>query len=167
MKNTTVRQHRRQQTTADIIQQVRNAVQDELAGAPASLGLEELEGIEESVIANTQRVVDGLSTEAMESEAALPLHIANARLETNRRVNERQPSSGRCVMKMEFDPLNAYPVDEQVHLMFALPKEFVTAIDDALARLPSVRNRERFVAFAVLFALSDINGDAAAGLDRF
>jgi hypothetical protein len=166
MKNTRGRERRRQQTTADIIQQVRNAVQDELAGAPASFGLEELEGIEESVITNTQRVVAGLSIEAMESEAALSLHVANARLETNHRINERRPSSGGCVMKMEFDPLLAFPADELVHLTVALPITFVAAIDVALEGLPFVKNRERFVAFAVLFALSDIHADAAAVPDH-
>jgi hypothetical protein len=71
------------------------------------------------------------------------------------------------VMRIEFDPLTAYPADELVHLTVALPKEFVAQIDDALEGLPSVKNRERFIAFAVLFALSDIQQDEAAGLDRY
>jgi hypothetical protein len=70
------------------------------------------------------------------------------------------------VMTIEFDPLTAYPADELVHLTVALPKEVVNSIDDALEGLPSVGNRERFIAFAVLFVLNDIQQDEAAGLDR-
>jgi hypothetical protein len=117
MKNTRGCERRRQQTTADIIQQVRNAVQDELAGAPASFDLEELDRIEESVISETQRVIDTLSLEEMEYEAALAFQIAKARLGTNRQINERRPSNGGCVMKIEFDPLTSYPLDELVYLM--------------------------------------------------
>lgn len=72
-----------------------------------------------------------------------------------------------ALMKIEFDLLTAYPADELVHLTVALPKQYVAQIDDALEALPSVGNRERFIAFAVLFALSDIQQDAAAGLERF
>lgn len=71
------------------------------------------------------------------------------------------------VMTIEFDPLTAYPADELVHLTVALPKEVIAAIDEALEALRCVGNRERFVGFAVLFALKDIQQDGAAGLDRF
>jgi hypothetical protein len=69
------------------------------------------------------------------------------------------------LMKIEFDPLTAYLAEELVHLTVALPKEVIAAIDEALEALPSVKNRERFIAFAVLFALSDIEQNAA-WLDR-
>jgi hypothetical protein len=69
-------------------------------------------------------------------------------------------------MRIEFDALNAYPVDELVYLRVALPKELIAEIDDALAYLPAVKTRERFVAFAALFALADIQNDTAASLDR-
>ena len=65
------------------------------------------------------------------------------------------------LMKIEFDPLTAYLAEELVHLTVALPKEVIAAIDEALEALPSVKNRERFIAFAVLFALSDIEQNAA------
>jgi hypothetical protein len=59
------------------------------------------------------------------------------------------------------------PADELVHFTVALPEEIVAEIDHALEASPVVRNRERFIAFALLFALADIHRDAAAGLDRF
>ncbi|MGD1095524.1 MAG: hypothetical protein ABSB35_26455 [Bryobacteraceae bacterium] len=95
MNNTaTDRKRRREEMTADIEQQVRNAVQDELAGAPLSFDCDELERIEESVMSHTQHVLGALSFEEMQSEGALLSHIANARLDTTRRINERRPSSG-------------------------------------------------------------------------
>lgn len=105
MKNATDHERRHEQMACDIIQQIRNAVQDELAGAPASFAFEELERIEESVISETRRVIDELSFEEMQSEAALAFHIANARFDTNRRVNKAWPSAGASVlMKIEGDP---------------------------------------------------------------
>jgi hypothetical protein len=52
-------------------------------------------------------------------------------------------------------------------LTVALPKQYVAQIGDALEALLSVENRERFVAFAVLFAPRDIQQYEAAGLERF
>jgi hypothetical protein len=52
-------------------------------------------------------------------------------------------------------------------LTVGLPKEFVAQIDDVPEALPTVGNRERFVAFAVLLALRDIQQGEAVGLDRF
>jgi hypothetical protein len=53
-----------------------------------------------------------------------------------------------------------------VYLRVALPKEPIAEIDDALANLSTVKTRERFVAFAALFALADIQNNTAASLDR-
>ena len=64
------------------------------------------------------------------------------------------------------DPLTAYPADELVYLTVALPKVALADIDHALELLPSVQNRECFIPFAVLFALSDIHHNAAVALDR-
>jgi hypothetical protein len=89
---TTDRQQRREQMTTDIIQQVRNAVQEELAGAPESFSFDELEQIEQMVLSHTQQVVDALSVDEMGSEGALLAHIANARTDANRLIRDRQPS---------------------------------------------------------------------------
>lgn len=90
MNNTTTnRQQRREQMTEDIVQQVRHAVQEELTGAPSSFTFEELERIEECVMSHTHRVVNALSFEEMQSEGALLSHIAQARLDTNRKLNGR------------------------------------------------------------------------------
>ena len=79
---------------------------------------------------------------------------------------ELDPVTAYPVMEIYSDPFTAYPVDELVHITVALPEDIVAQIDDALEGLPDVETRERFIAFAVLFALSDIAHDAAATLDR-
>src|SRR5580704_13287691 len=83
---TTDRQHRRKEMTDDIIQQVRDAVREELADAAVAFRREELDDIEESLLAHTRLVMDALSSDEMQSEGALLGHIANARLETNRLI---------------------------------------------------------------------------------
>ena len=88
------RQRHRDQLTADILQQVRNAVQDELAGAPESITLDELGQIEQTVMAHTQHVVDALSIDEMQSEGALLSHIASARTDTNRLIGGRRRLPG-------------------------------------------------------------------------
>jgi hypothetical protein len=91
MINIAERQRRRQEVTDDIVERVRNAVQEELANAPKSLEREDLESIEEHVLDHTRLVVDALSFEEMQSEGALLSHIANARCDTNRLMRERRP----------------------------------------------------------------------------
>ena len=92
-KPQTERLRRRKEMTDDIIQQVRNAVQDEVAGAPESISFDELERIEQNVMSHTQLVVDALGYEEMQSEGALLTHIANARSETNKLLRDRRSSS--------------------------------------------------------------------------
>lgn len=84
-------QRRRNETTDDIIQQVRDAVRDELADAPESFRREGLEAIEETVLAHTHLVVAALGFEELQSEGSLLSHIANARVETNSLIRERRP----------------------------------------------------------------------------
>jgi S-adenosylmethionine:diacylglycerol 3-amino-3-carboxypropyl transferase len=88
-KTTIERQCLRQELTDDIIEQVREAVREEMADAPESFSPETLEGIEDSVLAQTQLVVDALSFEEMQSEGGLLSHLANARVETNRLIRDR------------------------------------------------------------------------------
>lgn len=85
------RQSRRKEITDDIIEQVRDAVREELADAPASFTREQLEEIEESVLAHSRLIMDALSFDEMQSGGALLSHIANARYETNRLMRERRP----------------------------------------------------------------------------
>jgi hypothetical protein len=81
-------QDQREQLNADILQQVRNAVQDELAGAPESFGLDDLERIEESVMSHSQVVVAALGIAEMQSVRALPALIAIARADAVRLIGE-------------------------------------------------------------------------------
>lgn len=85
------RQRHREQLTAAVLQQVRDAIQEELAYAPASFSPEELEAIEDALMSNTLQIVDALSIEEMHSTGALVSHIANARQETSRMIRDRRP----------------------------------------------------------------------------
>jgi hypothetical protein len=87
------RQRRRELLTAEIIEQVRAAVLEELADAPASWSRAQFEEIEQSVLAHTRLVVDALGFEEMKSEGAKLSHIANARWETQRLIRERRAAS--------------------------------------------------------------------------
>ncbi len=89
MNNTTTdRQHQREQLTADILQQVRSAIQDELADAPESFSFEESEVVEQTVMSHTQLVVAALGISEMQNEGALLAHIANARADASRLIRE-------------------------------------------------------------------------------
>jgi hypothetical protein len=88
------RQRRRKEMTDDIIQRVRDAVQEKLADAPDPFRSDDLDAIEDTVLAHTRQVVDALSIEEMGSEGALLSHIANARWETQRLMRERPPTGG-------------------------------------------------------------------------
>ena len=85
------RTSRRKEFTDDIIEHVRGAVREELADAAETLRPEDVEFIEDSVMAHTRLVVDALSFGEMQSEGARLSHIANARYETNRLIRERRP----------------------------------------------------------------------------
>lgn len=68
-------------------------MREELADAPETSRQEELESIEETVLAHTRLVMGALSFDEMQSEGALLSHIANARHDTNRLMPERRPPS--------------------------------------------------------------------------
>ena len=82
------RQRRRKEMTDDIIQRVRDAVQEELAGAPQAINADDQEEIDQAILRHTQQVVDALSFDEMQSEGALLSHIADARCETRRLLRE-------------------------------------------------------------------------------
>lgn len=84
------RQRRRQEMTDDIIERVREAVQEELTDATAGFSREQLEEIEKEIMSHTQQVVDALGFDEMQSEGALLSHIANARWDTGRLLWERR-----------------------------------------------------------------------------
>ena len=79
MNNKTDSQSRRDTLTADIIEQVRNAIHEELLFAPQSLTDDGREAIEDDILTQSRIVVDALSTEEMTSEGALLSYIASAR----------------------------------------------------------------------------------------
>ena len=92
---TTDRQRRRKEMTDDITQRVRDAVREECAGAPQTFIVGELEETQRTILDHTRRLVDALSAEEMRSEGALLSHIANARMDTNRRIRELGPTTGK------------------------------------------------------------------------
>ena len=83
------RQRQRKQMSDDIVLRVREAIREELAGAPKTVPATELEKIEQTILDHTQQVVQALNTEEMQSERALLNHIANARWEAQRSIRER------------------------------------------------------------------------------
>lgn len=88
------RQRIRKELTEDIIEQVRDAIWDELADAPVCLSREDLDAIEEAVMSHTRLVVESLGFEEMKSECARLSHVANARSEAERLIRERRPPTG-------------------------------------------------------------------------
>jgi len=88
------RQRQREQLTEEILQQVQDAIREELDDAPESVSRQDREAIEETVLAHTRHIVEALSFDEMQSEGALLSHIANARFDTYRLVRERRPQSG-------------------------------------------------------------------------
>ncbi len=94
MNNKTDSQSRRDTLTADIIEQVRNAIHEELLFAPQSLTDDGREAIEDDILTQSRIVVDALSTEEMTSEGALLSHIANARWDTTRLIRDWRPPDG-------------------------------------------------------------------------
>ena len=94
MNNKTDSQSRRDTLTADIIEQVRNAIHEELLFAPQSLTDDGREAIEDDILTQSRIVVDALSTEEMTSEGALRSHITNARWDTTRLIRDWRPPDG-------------------------------------------------------------------------
>jgi hypothetical protein len=84
---------------------------------------------------------------------------------TQKQATDQQRHS-ETDMTIQFDPFTAYPADELVPVTVALPQQVLVQVDDAVEDFPSVKTRERFIGFAVLFTLADIEHDAAASLDR-
>ena len=81
---------KRETLTADITQQVRCYVQDELALAPEEMAIETLEEIEETVMGQTRLILDSLTSEELTSEGAMVLHIQNAVDDTRRLIRDRR-----------------------------------------------------------------------------
>ena len=89
--NNTDRRNRRKTLTADVIERVQSAIQEELEAAPQSLTEERREAIEEQVLAHTRLLLDALSVDEMLSEGALFSHIANARFDVSRLIHQQRP----------------------------------------------------------------------------
>jgi hypothetical protein len=79
----------RSEFESDILQQVRCEVQEAiLLAAPKSWSREKCEAVEESVLAETQMILDALSTTELQSAGALRTHIGRAIAETKRLVHQ-------------------------------------------------------------------------------
>jgi hypothetical protein len=75
----------RDQLESDIVQQVRNEVDDALLQyAPTTWSEERLDEIEKHVLNHTQLVLDALSTSELQSQGALQTHICHAIAEAKR-----------------------------------------------------------------------------------
>jgi hypothetical protein len=73
----------------DILEQVGNEIQEAiLLHAPESWSQEKRDAIEESVLAETQMILDALSTTELQSDAALQRHIGRVIAETRRLIHQ-------------------------------------------------------------------------------
>lgn len=92
---TTDRRRQREELTAELLDRVREAVREELGDAPPeSLKAEELEHIEQSILTDTQLIVDAASLDELTSEGALLRHVANTRSDIQRLIRDRHPRTG-------------------------------------------------------------------------
>ncbi len=79
----------RSEIEADIVQQVREEVQEAiLLHAPKSWKQERREAVEESVLAESRMILDALSTKELVSTGALLSHIGRAIDETKRLIRQ-------------------------------------------------------------------------------
>lgn len=79
----------RSEFESDILQQVRCEVQETiLLTAPKSWSREKCEAVEQSVLAETQMILDALSSTELQSAGALRMHIGRAIAETKRLVHQ-------------------------------------------------------------------------------
>ena len=82
-------QQRRDELTADILQQIANEVQETLLfNAPKGWPTERLEEIEEEIVAHSRHVLDALTIQELSSAGALRVHIGGAVAETKRLVHQ-------------------------------------------------------------------------------
>lgn len=79
----------RSEIESDVLQQVRDEVQEAiLLHAPQSWKQKRREAVEESVLAETQMILDALSTKELGSMGALRSHIGRAIDETKRLIRQ-------------------------------------------------------------------------------
>ena len=79
----------RHEIESDILQQVREEVQDAiLFHAPQSWKQDRREAVEESLLAETRMILDALSTNELGSTGALRFHIGRAIDETKRLIRQ-------------------------------------------------------------------------------
>jgi arabinogalactan endo-1,4-beta-galactosidase len=84
-ENTTTTLPVREEIESDIIDQVRNEIEDALLqNAPNSWSDERCEAVEEHVLDHTRLVLAALSTKEIQSAGALQAHIVQAIAETKR-----------------------------------------------------------------------------------
>jgi hypothetical protein len=78
----------RDETESDVLQQVRNYVQETiLLHAPPMWSNEQCEEVEENIMAHTKAIVSALTTQELNSTTALQRHIDEAVAETKRLIH--------------------------------------------------------------------------------
>jgi hypothetical protein len=90
---------RRETLRDQIVDDVRAAIREELAGAERPPTEEHCGDIEAEILAYTTRILAAVSIGEMQSQGALLAHIASARAETNRLIRQRPPRSGGTKVK--------------------------------------------------------------------
>jgi hypothetical protein len=90
---------RREHLTADIIEEVKRVVREELCDSSITLSAEARQAVENEILGHTNHILEALSSEEMASEGALVSHLANARLGTQRIIRDRRPPTGSASAK--------------------------------------------------------------------
>jgi hypothetical protein len=79
----------RDESQADILQQVQNEIEETLSQhAPQSWSEEQFEDVQEDVLDHTRMVLDALSMTELQSAGALRTHVAQAIAETKRLIHQ-------------------------------------------------------------------------------
>ncbi len=153
----TRRPNARKMLESDILNQVRNAIDDALLlHAPESWPDKRLDQIEKLVLESTKTSLAASTDDQLRSTTALQSHITQAVAETKYLIQNFQKSL-RKWLYADDPKLTTLPI------MLTLDKEDWATIDAAIRRLrPAIKNREHFVERAVAFAIDSLREEAAA-----
>ena len=141
----------RRKIVADILQQVRNEVQQTLLlDAPESWADEQLDQIEKQVLEDTRFSLAAVTTDELQSGSALRIHTTRAVAETLSLIQSVKTSKAKWAFPD--DPgLTTLPV------MLTLENDDWATIDGAIRRFrPMLKGRHNFVEKAVGYALDSL-----------
>jgi hypothetical protein len=75
---------------AEIIQDVEQIVDEEIADSQFELTDQARQSVRDELVNYTQRILDALSSQEMQSESALVLHLYRTRVDAQRLIRERR-----------------------------------------------------------------------------